>query len=51
MKQPITSNGRVITDDEIEAMADEAEAGYDLSQLKPRPVQADLGADLREHES
>ena len=28
--EPITKTGRVLTDAEIEALADEAEAGYDL---------------------
>ena len=41
--KPITSNGRVITDGEIEAMADEAEAGHDLSKLKRRPGRPTLG--------
>jgi hypothetical protein len=41
--KPITSNGRVITDEEIQAMADEAEAGYDLSKLKRRPGRPTLG--------
>jgi hypothetical protein len=34
-----TSNGRVITDAEIEAMADEAEVGYDLTRLRRRVAQ------------
>ncbi len=42
--KPITSNGRIITDQEIEAMADEAEAGYDLSKLKRRPGRPTLGS-------
>ena len=42
--KPITSNGRIITDHEIEAMADEAEAGYDLSKLKRRPGRPTLGS-------
>jgi hypothetical protein len=41
--KPITHNGRIITDDEIEAMADEAEAGYDLTKLKRRPGRPLLG--------
>ncbi len=40
----ITSNGRIITDEEIEAMADEAEAGYDLTKLKRRPGRPTLGS-------
>lgn len=35
--EPVAHNGRVITDEEIQAMADEAEAGYDLSTLKRLP--------------
>ncbi len=42
--KPITSNGRIITDQEIEAMADEAEAGYDLAKLKRRPGRPTLGS-------
>lgn len=34
---PVIHHGRVITDGEIEAMADEAEAGYDLSRLNRLP--------------
>ena len=33
----VTKTGKVLTDAEIEALADEAEAGYDTSQLKKRP--------------
>jgi hypothetical protein len=32
-----TFGGRFITEAEIEAMADEAEAGYDLTKLRRRP--------------
>ena len=42
--KPITSHGRIVTDQEIEAMADEAEAGYDLSKLKRRPGRPTLGS-------
>jgi hypothetical protein len=31
-----TKHGRVITDADLDRMADEAEAGYDLSTWKPR---------------
>jgi len=31
-----TNSGRVLTDAEIEALADEAERGYDVNQLKAR---------------
>ncbi len=41
--KPITHNGRVITDEEIQSMADEAEAGYDISRLKRRPGRPSLG--------
>ena len=42
--KPITHNGRVITDEEIQALADEAEAGYDVTKLKRRPGRPSLGA-------
>ena len=42
--KPITHKGRVITDAEIQAMADEAEAGYDVTKLKRRPGRPSLGA-------
>lgn len=32
----ITKTGKVLTDADIEALADEAERGYDISKLKPR---------------
>ena len=32
-----TKNGRVVTDADLDRMATEAEAGYDLSTWKPRP--------------
>jgi hypothetical protein len=32
----VTRTGRVLTDADIQALADEAEAGYDVSKLKPR---------------
>lgn len=35
-KTYISKDGMVLTDKDIEALADEAEAGYDPSQLKPR---------------
>jgi hypothetical protein len=46
--KPITSNGRVITDEEIQALADEAEAGYDLAKLKRRPGRPTLGRSAAE---
>jgi hypothetical protein len=33
----VTRTGKVLTDDDIQALADEAEAGYDLDQLTPIP--------------
>lgn len=46
--KPITSNGRIVTDQEIEAMADEAETGYDLIKLKRRPGRPTLGSTAAE---
>jgi len=31
-----TNTGRELTDEDIQALADEAERGYDLDKLKPR---------------
>ena len=42
--KPITHHGRVITDAEIQAMADDAEVGYDIAKLKRRPGRPSLGA-------
>ena len=42
--KPITHKGRVIHDAEIQAMADEAEAGYEVTKLKRRPGRPSLGA-------
>jgi hypothetical protein len=39
----ITSNGGLVTDDEIQKLADQAEAGIDVSQLKRRPGRPALG--------
>jgi hypothetical protein len=33
----ITKTGKVLTDADIEALADEAERGYDVSRLKGKP--------------
>lgn len=33
----VTKTGKVLTDADIEALADEAERGYDVSKIKPRP--------------
>lgn len=35
-----TKTGKVLTDAHIEAMADAAERGYDVEELKKRPVDA-----------
>lgn len=37
-EQWITKSGKVLTDEDIQALADEAEAGYDVSQLQERYV-------------
>jgi dUTPase len=37
-----TKNGRAVTDAELDRMADEAEAGYDLSTWKRRPGRPSL---------
>ena len=41
--KPITSNRRLVTDNEIEALANEAEAGINLDKLKRRPGRPSLG--------
>lgn len=41
--KPYTHTGRIITDEEIQALADEAEAGYDVSKLRRRPGRPSLG--------
>lgn len=33
----VTETGRVLTEEDIQALADEAERGYDVSLLKDRP--------------
>ena len=40
----ISHNGRIVTDADIQALADEAEAGIDLSKLKRRPGRPSLGS-------
>jgi hypothetical protein len=40
----MTSSGQVLTDADIEALADEAERGYDLSEWRIRPGRPFLGA-------
>ena len=39
-----TRNGRPVTDAELDRMADDAEAGYDLSTWKRRPGRPSLSA-------
>lgn len=39
-----TKSGRVLTDADIEALADEAEAGYDVEHLVKRPGRPRLGS-------
>ncbi len=41
--KPITHHGRVVSDRQIQALADEAEAAIDLAQLKRRPGRPSLG--------
>ena len=41
---PITHKGRPVTSEEIQALADEAEAGIDIGQLKRRPGRPLLGS-------
>jgi len=38
----VTKTGKVLTDADIEALADEAEAGYDVEHLKGKPNRPDL---------
>ena len=40
---PITSNNRTVTDEEIQTLADEAETGIDINKLKRRPGRPTLG--------
>ncbi len=42
--KPFTHKGRIITDEEIQALADEAQAGYDVSKLRRLPGRPLLGA-------
>ena len=42
--KPITHKGRPVTSEEIQALADEAEAGIDIGQLKRRPGRPSLGS-------
>lgn len=41
--KPITSKGRPVTDSQIQALADEAEAGIDTTKLKRRAGRPTLG--------
>ena len=42
--KPITHKGRPVTDEDIQALADEAEAGIDLTKLERRPGRPALGS-------
>jgi Ribbon-helix-helix protein, copG family len=42
------SNGHAITDADIERLAAEAERGYDLAKLKPRPGRKPMGSTAAE---
>jgi hypothetical protein len=44
-----TDSGRVMTDEEIQALADEAEKGYDIDKLTP--VTPERRAELRRRAS
>lgn len=33
----VTKDGTVLTDEDMQRLADEAERGYDVARLKPRP--------------
>ena len=47
---PVTTrSGRQLTDDDLDRLADEAEAGYDLSQWRPRRGRPFLDADAGGH--
>ncbi len=43
-KKTNTSKGKVVTEAEIEALADEAEAGYDAAKLKKRVGRPAMGS-------
>ena len=46
MTGPVTTrSGLVLTDADLEALADEAERGYDLSKMRLRPGRPFLGAE------
>lgn len=42
--KPITHKGRPVTPEEIQALADEAEAGIEILQLKRRPGGPSIGS-------
>jgi hypothetical protein len=44
-EQWVTDTGRVMSDEEIQALADEAEKGYDIDKLEP--VTPERRAELR----
>ena len=41
-----TRSGKVLTNADIEALADEAERGYDVSRLKRQPGRPPLGSSV-----
>lgn len=45
----VTKSGRVLTEADIDALADEAEHGYDLSKWTPRPGRPSLSAGATAH--
>ena len=45
-KPIVTKTGKVLTDADIEALADEAEAGYDVTHLKPLKIRWGLPSKL-----
>ena len=44
-----TKSGRVLTEEDLDALADEAERGFDLSTWEPRPGRPSLSATPGEH--
>lgn len=46
MSEYRTKTGSVLSDEDIEALADEAEQGYDVSQIKP--ASPEVSARIRE---
>lgn len=46
-KEYHTKSGRVLTDEEIQALADEAERGYEINKLEP--ISEEQREELRRH--